>query len=162
MKKILAIVTLCALVVVGLVGCGAMPKELKDSQPISSEEFWQVLTDLEYDVESNGTTKYEYEENDTARLSYSDGINLIEYVRCETPSDASDIFEKFVDVFDGSCSNVSKLRAGTRAYWKANLDGNLYGEIYQIDRVVILGYEIDEGYGKDNIIYTLECLRKIG
>lgn len=42
------------------------------------------------------------------------------------------------------------------------MDGNLYGEIYQIDRVVILGYEIDEGYGKDNIIYTLECLRKLG
>ena len=59
-------------------------------------------------------------------------------------------------------SQALNLESGSRAYWKADLDGGLYCEIYLVDEAVVLGYEIDEGYGKDNIIYTLECLRKVG
>lgn len=162
MKKVVAVLTICVLLVCGLVGCVGVPSELKESKVITSEEFWQVLKDLDYDVEANGITKYEHEEDNTARLSYSDGINLIEYVRCVDNSEAADIFGKFVDVFKNSCSGETKLKAGSRAYWKANLEGGLYCEIYLIDNLVLLGYEIDQGYGKDNMIYTLKCLRKVG
>ena len=161
MKKLISLLSLMMLMVFCLTACGSMPADLKNSKVITAAEYWQILESLDYDTEAYGVTKYE-EDDGTFRTSYSDGINLIEYLRCVDKAEAKDIYSQFVDVFDGSCSNVTTLESGSRAYWKADLDGGLYCEIYLVDEAVVLGYEIDEGYGKDNIIYTLECLRKVG
>lgn len=161
MKKFISLLSLAILMIFCLTACGSMPADLRNSKVITASEYWQILESLDYNTEDYGTTKYENDDG-TFRTSYSDGINLIEYLRCSDNTAARDVYSQFVDVFDNSCSNAKDFDFGSRACWKADLDGGLYCEIYLVDEAVVLGYEIDEGYGKDNIIYTLECLRKVG
>lgn len=167
MKRLLTFLMLCLLTVCCcFTGCSVEKDDLNRSQEITLDEFKQILSSLNYDVDTYLTVECEENEKGCALWSYRDESNdiIIDYAYGPDAESAHEIYVyDYMACYSMEHPVVKGTQEDENESCKAeNKKSNgLYIELYRIGRTVLFGCVPAADGGKEKLIHTMQCLRKI-